>query len=347
MKISSWNEWDPLKSVVIGISDFAQVPRDDRSLRAINYAHLPEDQAIHTGPYPEQVLQEASEDLEQLTRTLTQLGVEVHRPEIQDWTKSFSSPDWQTDGYYSYCPRDSVLIHGDLIIESPMPLRARQYETQAMKPLFLEAMKQGARWISAPKPALKDECFELEGITKDKLTLNESEPCFDAANILRAGRDLFYLVSNSGNKLGAQWLQNLLGSDFRVHTIENMYSYMHLDSTISLLRPGLVLLNPERVNQDNLPEPLKKWDHIWCPPPVDIGHHPHYPHASAWVGMNLLMVNPELALVEQSQTQLRRELEKHGIETIGLPIRQARTLGGAFHCVSLDLWREGALESYF
>lgn len=34
--------------------------------------------------------------------------------------------------------------------------------------------------------------------------LGETEPVFDAANVLRAGRDLYYLVSGSGNELGAR-----------------------------------------------------------------------------------------------------------------------------------------------
>jgi len=36
---------------------------------------------------------------------------------------------------------------------------------------------------------------------------------------------------------------------------------------------------------------------------------------------------------------LAKELEKHGIESAMLPIRHQRTLGGGFHCVTLDLER--------
>ena len=47
------------------------------------------------------------------------------------------------------------------------------------------------------------------------------------------------------------------------------------------------------------------------------------------------------------QDDLRRELGKHNIETIGLPMRHSRTLSGGFHCVTLDVKRKGNLESYF
>ena len=347
MRIQSWNEWDPLKSVVVGRANGAQVPSTDTSLWAINYADKYPDHEIPNGPYPEQVVDEANEDLENLTKELEKLEVKVYRPEDLDFTRSVSNGDWNANGYYGYCPRDSVLVHGDMIIESPMPLRARFLETQMFRKIFLEAMYDGAKWFSAPKPNLSEDCYDLENISKDKLTLKELEPSFDAANVLRCGKDLFYLVSNSGNKLGGKWLQNVLGSEFKVHFLEGIYSYMHLDSTISFIRPGLVLLNPSRINESNVPEPLKSWDKIWCADPVDIGFHKPYCNASVWVGMNLLMINPNLAVVEKNQTELIKQLESHNVDVLALDVRHARTLGGGFHCVTLDLEREGKLEDYF
>jgi len=151
---------------------------------------------------------------------------------------------------------------------------------------------------------------------------------------------LFYLVSNTGNKKGAAYLQELVGPNKKVHTIENVYSYIHLDSTIALLREGLMLLNPDRIKSvDQLPEVLRNWDIIWAPEPVDIGYYPGYCNASKWVSVNLLSVNPNLVVLEQHQGELAKELKKHGIDSAMLPMRHARTLGGCFHCVTLDLVR--------
>jgi N-dimethylarginine dimethylaminohydrolase len=44
--------------------------------------------------------------------------------------------------------------------------------------------------------------------------------------------------------------------------------------------------------------------------------------------------------VEEHQTNLRKELEKHNIEVAMMPLRHARTLGGCFHCVTLDIERD-------
>jgi glycine amidinotransferase/scyllo-inosamine-4-phosphate amidinotransferase 1 len=344
MIVESWNEWDPLETVIVGSATGARVPRDDISLRAINYADDPK-QNIQVGPYPRQVVDEANEDLEQLCSALKSFGVEVLRPDTYDTSYVISNGLWETEGYYSFCPRDSVLVHGDAIIETPMPLRSRYGEQRMFEDIFRKA--EQANWIKAPKPSLTDDCYDIENVSKDRLTLLEREPCFDAANVLRCGYDLFYLVSNSGNKKGAEWLRNTLGYPFKVHTLEGIYSYMHLDSTISFLRPGLVLLNPARMNESNLPDVLKSWDKIWCAEPVDIGFYGNYKNASVWIGMNLVMVNPRLAIVEKSQTPLIKQLESHGVEVCALPMRHSRTLGGAFHCVTLDLRRKGTLEKYF
>ncbi len=345
--VSSWNEWDPLESVLIGQATGAQVPAIDKSLLAINYADQLKLAEKLVGPYPQKVIEEANEDLNNLSSELEKLGVEVLRPSTELTQQKFSNPFWSAESYYQYCPRDSVLVVGDQIIESPMPLRSRYFESFGYRDIFKKAMLGGAKWYSAPKPFLTDDCYNLENINKDKLTLNEVEPCFDAANILRCGRDLFYLVSNSGNRLGAQWLQNILGPEFKVHILEGIYSFMHIDSTISFLRPGLVLLNPERISPNKIPEPINKWDIIWCPESNDIGFHGEYKHASPWIGMNLLMLRPDLAVVEKRQLTLIRELEKHRIDVLALDIRHARTMGGGFHCVTLDLRRRGQLESYF
>ncbi len=337
MILHSDNEWGRLRSVVVGRADNARVPVDDISLRAINYAgHAPQD--IRHGPYPQAVIDEANEDLEALCRVFTDAGVAVHRPLAPRTDVRHAAAGWQSDGYYAYCPRDGLLVVGDTVIESPMVLRARYTDAFPYRSILQEAMRDGARWIAAPRPQLPDELYD-ELADRERKSLRNLEPVFDAANVLRADDDLLFLESNSGNELGAQWLQRALGPGYRVHFLRGIYSYMHLDSTISLLRPGVALLNPARLNAANLPAFFDNWKILWCPEPVDIGFHPPYAHASVWIGMNLLMLDENTAIVERSQLPLIRMLEAEGFGVIPVPLRHARTLGGAVHCVTLDLQR--------
>jgi glycine amidinotransferase len=319
----SKNEWGQLKKVIVGIADNAQIPNDiDISLRCVNFADKTDETEIIKGPYPQQVIDEANEDLEIFVDFLKGESVEVVRP------------DWTNCEYYNYCPRDSVFVHGDLTLATPMPIRARKGEWRAFE-----------KHLNNPKEI---RCYHESALyntdcigNKNILALNEFEPAFDAANIIRANEHVLYLVSNSGNKLGSVLLQEALGDTAKVHLLQDVYSYMHIDSTVAFLREGLLLANPSRIKtRDDLPEPFRSWDIIWCPEPVDIGHYPKWCNASTWINMNLFSVNTKLVALEEHQEDLRHLLEHHGIECAMLPMRHQRTLGGGFHCVTLDVERD-------
>jgi glycine amidinotransferase len=320
--MKSQNEWDRLKKVIVGVADYARVPEVDLSVRTINYADRKDVSDVPVGPYPQQVIDESNEDLETFVKFLLEEGVEVVRSE--------RSPT----EYYNFCPRDVIFTHKDLTVATPMPLECRK---DAWKPL-LDPL--GTTIIVPCKH--KEELYNENCVgDKDTLALTEVTPAFDAANIIRANDDVLYLVSNSGNVAGANILQEMLRGRAKVHLLQGVYSYMHIDTTIAFLREGLMLLNPERIKSvDVLPEPFRNWDVIWCPEPVDIGYFPGYNHSSEWINMNLFSVSPNLVALEQHQDPTRKELEKYGIECAMLPMRHARTLSGCFHCVTLDLERE-------
>lgn len=340
----SHNEWDDLEEVIVGSITGGIKSKIGIDQKAIEFSEVDDYNLLETGPFPQKVIEETEEDLNELASIFQKLGIKVRRPAPIDHSIEFSTADWKTDGFYSYCPRDSILVVGDKLIETPMTMRSRFLEQFAFKDSMLDYMKEGYKWFSAPKPRLLDSTYSLKS---KGLALNNLEPIFDAANILKAGYDLFYLVSNTGNEMGAQWLSSILGNEYKVNLCRNMYDGIHIDSTISLLRPGLVLLNPARVKEDNLPEKLKKWDKIWCPNLVDTGFTGSRPLSSIWVGMNLLMITPKLAVVDSDQKELIGLLEKNKIDVIQLKLRHSRTLGGGFHCVTLDTKRKGILENYF
>jgi glycine amidinotransferase len=320
--MKSQNEWDQLEKVIVGVADHATVPEIDKSVRTINYADRKSVSDIPVGTYPQQVIDEANEDLEVFVNFLVDEGVEVVRPQRIDTE------------YYNFCPRDVIFTHKDLTIATPMPLMCRK---DAWKPL-IDLLDTTIIVPCKHQDALYNESCVGD---KDTLALTEVTPSFDAANILRANDDILYLVSNSGNVAGANLLQEMLGSRAKVHLLQGVYSYMHIDTTIAFLREGLMLLNPERIKDINvLPEFFRNWDVIWCPEPIDIGYYPGYNHASEWVNMNLFSVNPNLVALEEHQEPTRKELEKHGIECKMLPMRHGRTLSGIFHCVTLDINRK-------
>ena len=325
MNIYSTNEWDTLKKVVVGVADYCRIPEMDESLRVINYADRQDVSDVVSGLYPDQVVEESNEDLETFVKFLEGESVEVVRPK--------RTPDVK---YYNYCPRDTVFVHGKKLLAAPMALECRENEFHHMLP-HIAGVQCSNR---TDRNGLYDESCVGD---PDKLALTETVPCFDAANAIRANDDILYLVSNSGNKAGAKYLENFINKpkydfidpgEIKIHTLENVYSYMHIDSTIAFLREGLLLANPSRIkSKDVLPGPFKDWDIIWAPDPVDAGHYPGLCNSSIWTW------NVNLVALEEHQEPTRKALEAHGIECAMLPLRHARTLGGCFHCCTLDIVR--------
>ncbi|ADI03742.1 scyllo-inosamine-4-phosphate amidinotransferase [Streptomyces bingchenggensis BCW-1] len=338
------NEWDPLEEVIIGTVTGARVPVPDKGLFTLEYADYGTVDKVPSGPYAQHIVEETEEELSRLCAELTKIGVKVRRPEARDHAAQLATPDWQTDGFYDYCPRDVFLTVGSTVIETPMVLRSRFLEPFAYKNMLLEFFESGARWISAPKPRLGDDMYDMDA--EPGRRLGNLEPAFDAANMMRCGTDLLYLVSDSGNELGWKWLQSALGDTYKVHPCRDIYTGTHIDTTIVPLRPGLVLLNPERVNDKNMPDYLRDWDHLWCPEMTETEYEGKHPYGSPWVGMNLLVINEDLVVADERQPALLRALEKRGIDVLPMRLTHARTLGGSFHCVSLDIRRTGTLETY-
>ena len=338
MIISSNNEWGKLKSIVVGTASGANWPTMDPTF-AINWQTTLYKEVPHPkGPAPSHVINEANEDLDELVKVLTSAGIDVHRPLDNNYAAKVGNTAWTTDQFYGYCPRDTHLVIGNNVIEAPMSYRSRQMEHDLLSNVRQEAIENGANWIAAPRPMLP---IGTHYCIDNKVVLLENEPIFDAANCLRLDNDILYLKSCTGNNRGADWLQRFLGKNYTIHVLDDVYAYAHIDSTIAPIREGLVVLNRSRIKLENMPKIFadKKWDIIWFDDPVPTSFY-KYPYASAWIGMNLLMIDPKTAIVDKNQKHLIKALEERNIEVWALELRHARTLGGGFHCVTLDLHRE-------
>ena len=163
----------------------------------------------------------------------------------------------------------------------------------------------------------------------------------DAANTLRLGPNkMLYLESHSGNRAAWIWLMQNLPANTSIEVC-NFYSGVHIDSTIVALREGLVMLNASRVSKENCPNAFSDWEKIWVHDDdiVAQGFY-QYPYASKWIAMNMLSIDPNTVIVDRHQTTLIKTLEKHKITAIPHELRHSRTLGGGFHCVTLDLIRQ-------
>jgi glycine amidinotransferase/scyllo-inosamine-4-phosphate amidinotransferase 1 len=304
MKIHSYNEWDPLRSVVVGRADHANWPTNDPVFRLESERTLWKETPVPSGPVPDWIIKEANEDLDQLCSLLRSLNVEVFRPDDFNFQAH--------DGMYNYCPRDRLLVYGDTVVNPAMMYPCRDMELQC----YHDIVDAAPNYLFMPRH---------EGMT------------LDAANIARLNDKWIFLESASGNRAAYDWMCK----HFPAVDIElvNFYSGVHIDSTIVPLREGLVLVNGSRVTPDNLPRSLKDWEVIYCNHVEEQGFF-QYPYASKWIALNMLVVNPYTVIVDKDQPMLIDFLEKNQFMVIPMQLRHSRTLGGGFHCVTLDLHRE-------
>jgi N-dimethylarginine dimethylaminohydrolase len=234
-------------------------------------------------------------------------GVEVVRP---------STFDFQThDGLYNYCPRDRFIVYGSIIIDPAMMYPCRDQEYQC----YIDILEDADQIIHMPR---------------------DSGMVLDAANVLRVDQHRWlFLESASGNRAAYEWLcAQLPEVDIELC---NFYSGVHIDSTIVALNADQFVVNGSRLdrNRKDLPRHLKGKEIFFVEEVIAQGFY-EYPYASKWIALNMLSIDPKTVIVDAKQEAMIQALEQGmGMTVIPLELRHSRTLGGGFHCVTLDLVR--------
>lgn len=354
--VSSHNEWDPLEEIIVGRLEGATIPSSHPVVACNIPPWAARLQGLASGfEYPSLLIEPAQQELDQFVALLESLGVTVTRPDEVVHKQRFGTPDWSSRGFCNTCPRDSMLVIGDEIIETPMAWPCRYFETHSYRTVLKDYFRRGARWTAAPRPQLTDELFEKDfSVPEDdepmRYILTEFEPVFDAADFVRAGRDLFVTRSNVTNQMGIEWLRRHLGGGYRIHEIESRcHTPMHIDTTFLLLAPGKVLINPEYIDVDRLPDVLSSWEILVAPEPNPLDERllKMTSMCGKWLNMNVLMIDEKRVIAERHHTDTLRALERWGFEPIPCDLLHYAPFGGSFHCATLDVRRRGTLESYF
>jgi N-dimethylarginine dimethylaminohydrolase len=302
--INSYNEWGRLKRVVVGDASHANWPRHDPVFSAEAKNTLWKETPLPCGPVPQWIIDEANQDLQTLADTLTAHGVEVLRPDPLNFQVH--------DGLYNYCPRDRLIVHGSTIINPAMMYPCRDMELQC----YHDIVDEAEHYYFMPRN---------EGLV------------LDAANVLRLGPDrMLFLESASGNRAAYDWLCRTL-PDVEIELC-NFYAGVHIDSTIVALNKDTFVVNGSRVTADTMPRMLQGKTIIMINDVVAQGFH-EYPYASKWIALNMLSIDPRTVIVDAAQESMIHVLEALNFTVVPLTLRHSRTLGGGFHCVTLDLER--------
>jgi len=363
-KVSSWNEWDPLKHVIVGRADGTMVQAPEIAVQRV----WPEQGYTEGkyGPYPAEMTAKANQQMDDFASMLEKRGIRVDRPTPIDFSQKVQTPDWEQDSMFGCMPpRDLLLTIGNEMLEATMSYRSRWFEYLCFRPLLEKYFKEDPNfnWEAAPKPRLSEGTYKKgfwekwnalseeekwEQSEKSEWLPTEVEPLFDAADVVRCGKDLFVQKSMVTNQTGINWLQRHY-PDHRVHTVR--YKELlpwHMDTTIVPLRPGLVMFNEGRPALEPQREFFEKndWEILVAPKSVLTEKRP-MTFCSIWLNINLLVLDPKTVCVEASETPVIELLDQNGFEVIPVPFYEVSPFGGGLHCGTADVYREGTFEDYF
>jgi glycine amidinotransferase len=382
--VNSWNEWDLLKRVIIGRPEGTNVPAPEPcwwyDLPQGGYP------LAAYGPFPQETVDAANEQMNYFVSVLEKRGVKVDRVEIHNcmFNKPVSTPDWvQLNMHGVNNVRDVFLCHGNYIVEATTCRRSRWYEYLNLRPLFEQYFKEDPKlvWFTAPKPRLTDESYvknyyyyfnnvwtpeeKRQRLYNWEFQLTEKEPLWDAADAMRFGKDIFHQGSCVTNKSGMDWLKRMFAAlGIRVHhvlfdtpddpTLPDNFHPWHIDVNLVPLRPGLAIYNPDwKPRTQQLWELFKKndWELIPAARPTYVHKNKVYLtglyEGKSWISMNTFSIDPKTVCVEAHETAYCEQLDKLGFEVIPIPYEKVIPFGGALHCTTLDIYREGKLEDYF
>lgn len=251
-----------------------------------------------------------------------------------------------------------------------MSARSRWYEYLCYRPLLEQYFREDPNfvWEAAPKPRLTDESYvkdywhnsmnvwtdeekEQRMLARQWWT-TDKEPLFDAADIIRYGKDIFVQASAVTNGPGLDWLKrHFEPKGIRVHVVAfgGYHDPWHIDTTIFSPRPGLLLQNP--IQPCLTPEflelfRLNGWEIVMTERHTRTETHPLC-FCGPWLSNNTFSLDPDTICVEAAEVGLMEQLDGFGLEVVPVDFYDVSPFGGGLHCATVDIYREGDCEDYF
>ncbi|MFP3962493.1 glycine amidinotransferase [Actinomadura fulvescens] len=266
MKLNSFDEWSPLREVVLGSAVNYTSHEVELSFELFFHDHMPFDQMYYPRHVPrddagqgprddagqgprddggqgpgasgaskikQQYVDELNEDVEGIAELLASMSIVVHRPLPLADPCTVRTPAWSAAVVPPLNLRDNTLIIGDEIIETPPLIRARYFETQFLTPVFAEYFRRGARWTVMPRPMMTDMSFDLSYATREPVV----EPIADPwPSPYDTGHEMMFDGAQC-LRLGRDLIANVATAN---HALACDWLERHLEGRVRVHRVGLV-----------------------------------------------------------------------------------------------------------
>ena len=342
MRVQSYTSWQPLEEVVVG-----------RVYTPEYFSYIKDPQV--RGQLS-RILEESTEDLDNLQKTIEQYGARVTRPDLPDVAQ----------------------FQRDRMIEPPMPpLTPRDWQItlgeKLLRVLNLPEMNSICRDLEQDQPG---SVIDPHGGEYDA---NHVLVDAVASCIVRVGRDVFFDNSEWMTTAQMEWIRdNVLDSRYRVRrTVTNG----HGDAVFAILRPGVLITSMHdqgidyessfpgwdlcRVRDASIMAALaigkfkeENFNGRWYvtgrqPTPEFANYIDTY--LNKWTGfvketvfdVNCLVLDEQHVIFSAYNKQIFDYCQRHQIEPIICELRHKYFWDGGISCVTQDIRRRGELEDYF
>jgi N-dimethylarginine dimethylaminohydrolase len=333
LELGALTEWDPLKEVIVGgwetqwpVLTPVELSVMEASLSKESLAAFKEMQGTNMQKSQPELYERVKKEVMDLRAVFEKLGVKVYLPRAA--TKDDIDLYNNETGLLPWFPRDMFISHKNKIIFGSIGMPMQQKSQQLYYEIMNEKVNSATttEMIAVPIPnfAVKDGTKQMNNV-----------PLVDGGDVMFFGDHVFIGVSeqiNMGSNLrGAQWLQKVLGDDYKVIPVRLKEEYFHLDLVMSAPREGLIMYAPEAFI-DGLPDFFHDWDKI------------EVTGKQAMNGsLNGLPVNPKNYIIginaRDDNKWLISQMEERGIKVHPVWFDEHNLRDGSIRCATQQLLR--------
>ena len=356
--IYSNNSWDRLHSVVVGrelnltkrIADFTFKHFYQENIEQSVYDKLESNGNEYTIKH--EYLEIRNQQLDDFSKCLESYGVRVVRPDFIKKIIPFKTPSFKSELSSASNVRDTNIIIGDAIVETPTYVQNRYFENLSLYDAFAQEYKQGGRWMRAPHTNIIEEKMDLEHWSIDRdfdKDLSNYVMAIDGAQFLRLGDDIICNVSNYNHYLGYKWVKSLFPEKnfYRIKITDN-----HIDGNLMAIREGTFLVNTNNYTnfsleeiRNKMPKKYRDWEYLepkfnskrdqWGKTNIDLQLA-----SSRGMDINVLSLDDKNIFVLDDAYDVIELLDKNGFNPIPIKLDNCEIFGGGLHCSTLDILRK-------
>jgi N-dimethylarginine dimethylaminohydrolase len=336
--MSVWTNWDPLEEVIVG---------DCYEPGSLDWYIEPKLQSDFN-----KILDETKQDLGNLAKLLTTLGVQVHRPKVLQYRHSIELSSFSVECPAGpIVPRDQYLVYGDTVYQTYTSMNDRYFDSLGYYDIFRKMFDQGHNWISQPPPDLRNLPKAQRQGSLVYSHLYKNQLLWHGATMFKCGDRLITNTTGPGSRLGLEWMRRNLSDDTVLPNFDTaMNNWGHIDHGFFMIDDNTVICVDEKFVPKYLRDKIIHQIHQYLPndlpatytAPVSVllDESKGYDQVVKF-DSNVLVVDPKNIIFDRHMPDLFEFLATMNVKCHVATLRHRHFWASGIHCSTLDIRRRG------